>query len=159
MLIFHAICSKYARNIHENLRKIHKTTLSSCCCVCSVHGRSTSTSILGGVFLFFYARISSNMVEKSKMMQYARNMLEKWCNMLDLCSGRFFHRNMLGEYAGMFHEGQLYGLQYGGVLVVLYIFFIITVFKKNMRYRTEHRYTVYGIRYTVYIRYIPCWYV
>ena len=71
------ICSKYARNIHENLRKMHKTTLSSCCCVCSVHGRSTSTSILGGVFLFFYARISSNMVEKSKMMQYARNMLEK----------------------------------------------------------------------------------
>ena len=77
MLIFHAICSKYARNIHGNLSKIHKTTLSSCCCVCSVHGRSTS--ILGGVFLFFYPRISSNILE------YGRKV-RKWCNMLKICS-------------------------------------------------------------------------
>jgi hypothetical protein len=83
------ICSKYARNIHGNLRKIHKSTL--CLCVCSVHvhvifGRCVS------VFL------CSNILEYGRKVSLKwSNMLEKWCNMLDLCSGRFFHRNT--EYA------------------------------------------------------------
>jgi hypothetical protein len=41
---------------------------------------------------------------------YAQFMLDLCSIMLvyaRLCSGRFFRRNMLGEYAGMFHEGQV----------------------------------------------------
>ena len=58
MLIFHAICSKYARNIPGNLRKIHKSTVIMLFCVFdprTVHvhvnfGRCVSFFLLSKIF-------------------------------------------------------------------------------------------------------------
>ncbi len=88
---------QYARNMLEIYQEIcveYTNLLSSCCFVCSIHGRSTSTSILGGVFLFFLWSKILEMVENDAICS---NMLEKWCNMLDLCSGCFFFHAICSE--------------------------------------------------------------
>ena len=118
----HAICSpfmlalcsffmQYARNMLETYTKI--------CVKCTkllfhhavVCARSTDGPRPRQFWAVCFCFLCSNILEYGrkvendvicskyarKMMQYARLML-----------GAIFHRNMLGEYAGMFHEGQLY---------------------------------------------------